>query len=86
MEHWLPFVYVYTVGGTVFVLSLLAGLRAGAIDLGRSADRRTLYGLVAGLTLFATVHAAWIWTVSRESVSEDAPQAVRVQTVRGADR
>ncbi len=81
MGPWLPYVYVYGVGGCVFLASLVAGVRAGAIDLNRPADRRTLLALVAGLLLFATVHAIWIWAASQEPpVSDQAAVALTAET------
>lgn len=62
---WLPFLYDYAVGGSLFAATIYLGIRVGAIDLGRSTDRNTLLLLVAGILLFATTHAIWIWLATR---------------------
>ena len=69
MEPWIPFLYVYGVGGIVFVASLVGGYVAGAIDLRRPSDRRTLAALIGGLLLFASIHASWITMVARDQQS-----------------
>jgi len=52
-----PYLYQYTVGSIVFFGGLLIVHRAGAMDLKNRAARRTLAILLAGMALFASVHA-----------------------------
>jgi SSS family solute:Na+ symporter len=50
--QWLPYLYVYGIGSIVFFAGLFVAWRAGAID-----RKRIVWVLLAGLGLYAAVHA-----------------------------
>lgn len=65
MRPWLPWIYQYSVGGLLFVVSIWLAARAGAFDRSRYSHRMTLGALCAAFVLFMTIHAAWIaWVTS----------------------
>lgn len=49
--------YMYGVGGLIYVLGAIAGIRAGVIDLHDRNERTVFIGITACLVLFAAVHA-----------------------------
>jgi len=62
-DAWLPWMYQYGVGGLLAALTLVASLKAGALDISRKADKQLLVWLLCGYFGFCTVHAIWIFGV-----------------------
>lgn len=55
---WLPYLYLYGVGGAFFLLSLVLVSRSGACRSSRALDRRWRRNLVLGLLWTAGLHGA----------------------------
>lgn len=55
---WLPYLYLYGVGGILFLGGLYLVLRSGALDLKRPSHRRWLGVLVFGLFWYMGLHLA----------------------------
>jgi hypothetical protein len=64
VSPWISWLYVYGVGGLVFLACVVAALRAGAIRPGHRPDRLLLGALAGGLLVFMAIHAAWIAMVT----------------------
>lgn len=55
---WLPYLYLYVVGGLFFGIGLRIVLRHGALNLKLKTDRHWLKILLFGLVWYAAMHAA----------------------------
>jgi hypothetical protein len=55
---WLPYIYLYAVGGALFLGGLFLVLRSGALDMKRRGHRRWLGVLVFGLLWYMGLHLA----------------------------
>jgi hypothetical protein len=64
MSPWIPWLYIYGVGGLVFLACVVLALRAGAVRPGHRPDRLLLGVLAGGLLVFMTAHAVWIALVT----------------------
>lgn len=64
-DTWLAWLYQYGIGGLLFLLTLVALFRAGAVRWHNLKNRIVVVTMVTGLVLFAAIHAAWIHLVSR---------------------
>ncbi|MHC4219835.1 MAG: hypothetical protein ACYSU7_15445 [Planctomycetota bacterium] len=64
MSPWISWLYVYGVGGLVFLAFVVIALRAGAVRLGHRPDRILLCVVAGGLIVFMTGHAVWIALVT----------------------
>ncbi|MGB0952847.1 MAG: hypothetical protein ACPG31_06460 [Planctomycetota bacterium] len=53
---WLPYLYLYGVGGILFLGGLYLVLRSGSLDLKRPGHRRWLGVLVFGLLWYMGIH------------------------------
>ncbi len=53
---WLPFVYLYGLGGILFLIGIWVVFRAKSIDLKRSHHRRWLFILVFGFIWYFSIH------------------------------
>lgn len=53
----LSWYYMYGVGGLIYLLGVIAGLKTGVLDLSIKKDRNVFVGMTACLVLFAGVHA-----------------------------
>ncbi len=57
-EHtWLPFIYLYSLGGLLFLIGIWIIFRAKSIDLRRSHHRRWLFILIFGYIWYFSIHA-----------------------------
>jgi hypothetical protein len=63
-DAWTAWVYQYGIGGTLFALTLVAMFRTGAVRWHNLKNRIVVATMIAGLLLFAGIHAAWILAVS----------------------
>ena len=57
---WLSWVYCYSVGGALFVASVLVALKSGAARWSLWTDRQLLLAMTGGLIAWAAIHALWI--------------------------
>ncbi len=56
-EHaWLPFIYLYGLGGILFLLGILITRRANALDLSRPKHRMWMVILVFGYIWYFSIH------------------------------
>lgn len=57
---WLPYIYLYGLGGIFFISGMLLVKKAGAIDLTKKRHRYWYRVLVFGFFYFMILHAVWI--------------------------
>ena len=57
---WLPFIYLYGVGGIAFVLGMLLILRTKALRVSFERDKKWLWVLISGFLFYAGLHATFI--------------------------
>ena len=57
---WLPFIYLYGVGGIAFVLGMLLILRTKALEVSFERHKKWLWGLIYGFLFYAGLHATFI--------------------------
>lgn len=57
---WLPFIYLYGLGGIFFISGMLLVKKAGAIDLTKKRHRYWYRVLIFGFFYFMILHAVWI--------------------------
>jgi len=53
---WEPYLYLYGVGGAIFIISMLVVLRSGATRIGPAKDRRWVWVLLGGFLWFSCLH------------------------------
>lgn len=56
-HSWLPFIYLYGIGGLFFMLGMVIIRKSGALDLGKPSHRRWWKILYFGFFWFAAIHA-----------------------------
>ena len=57
---WLPYVYLYGVGGLFFLIGLIIIRKSGAIDLKKKHHRYWYKVIIGGFIYFAVLHAILI--------------------------
>ncbi|CUV08321.1 hypothetical protein MGWOODY_Mmi2114 [hydrothermal vent metagenome] len=57
---WLPFIYLYGVGGIAFVLGMLLILRTKALEVSFERHKKWLWVLIYGFLFYAGLHATFI--------------------------
>ena len=57
---WLPFIYLYGVGGIAFVLGMLLILRTKALEVSFARHKKWLWVLIYGFLFYAGLHATFI--------------------------
>jgi hypothetical protein len=57
---WLPYIYLYGLGGIFFISGMLLVKKAGAIDLTKKRHRYWYKVLIFGFFYFMILHAIWI--------------------------
>ena len=57
---WLPFLYLYGVGGIAFVLGMLLILRTKALEVSFERHKKWLWVLIYGFLFYAGLHATFI--------------------------
>ncbi|MAT57374.1 MAG: hypothetical protein K8F60_05590 [Melioribacteraceae bacterium] len=57
---WLPYIYLYGLGGIFFISGMLLVKKAGAIDLTKKRHRYWYRVLIFGFFYFMILHAVWI--------------------------
>ncbi len=56
---WLPYIYLYGVGGLLFGSGLLITIKSGSLDLKRPRHKNWLVVLIFGFIWFMVMHALW---------------------------
>ena len=59
-DTWLPFIYLYGVGGLIFLFGMIIIKKSGAIDLTKKKHRIWFKVLIFGYFYFALFHAILI--------------------------
>jgi len=59
-QTWLPFIYLYFVGGLFFLSGMILVKKAGSVDLNRRRHRYWWRVLIFGFFYFAIIHAVMI--------------------------
>lgn len=62
---WLPYLYLYGVGGLFFIVGLVLVLKYRSLNLGRRRDRVWLVVLLVGFVWYAFIHATVILAALR---------------------
>ncbi|MCS5633393.1 MAG: hypothetical protein NZ763_03235 [Candidatus Marinimicrobia bacterium] len=57
---WLPFIYLYGVGGIAFVVGMLLILRTKALQVSFDRHKKWLWVLIYGFLFYAGLHATFI--------------------------
>jgi len=57
---WLPFIYLYGVGGLFFLIGMLLIRKAGAVDLSKNRHRYWYKVMIIGFFYFVILHALLI--------------------------
>ncbi len=60
-HSWLPFIYLYGLGGILFVAGIFITLKAGSFDLKRSSHKKWMWILMFGFVWYLTMHALMTW-------------------------
>ena len=60
-HSWLPFIYLYGLGGLLFVAGIIITLKSGSFDLSRYAHRKWMWILLFGFVWYFTMHALMTW-------------------------
>tara|TARA_B100001250_G_scaffold212836_1_gene182553 strand:- start:1818 stop:2030 length:213 start_codon:yes stop_codon:yes gene_type:complete len=58
---WLPFIYLYGVGGIIFIVGLFLILRTNALRLNYLRHKKWLWLLIYGFFFWAGLHALFIY-------------------------
>jgi hypothetical protein len=56
---WLPYIYLYGVGGLLFGSGILITIKSGSLDLKRPGHKMWLKILIFGFIWFMVMHALW---------------------------
>ncbi|MBU0528374.1 hypothetical protein KKF86_01275 [bacterium] len=56
---WLPYIYLYGVGGLLFAIGLIVTIKSGSLDLKRQHHKNWLLILIFGFIWFMVMHALW---------------------------
>ncbi len=59
-SSWLPFIYLYGIGGLFFLTGLILIVRSGALNLKIKHHKRWFWILIFGYCFFFTLHATLI--------------------------
>ena len=57
---WLPFLYLYGVGGFAFLIGMTLILKTNALDVSLSEHKKWLVILFFGFIYYASIHATFI--------------------------
>ncbi len=56
---WLPYIYLYGVGGLLFLTGVIITVKSGSLDLKRQSHRTWFQVLFFGMIWFMVMHALW---------------------------
>ena len=54
---WLPFIYLYGLGGILFVFGIIITIKSGSFDLSRKAHKKWMWVLLFGFVWYLMMHA-----------------------------
>jgi len=57
---WLPFIYLYGIGGIAFLIGMFLILNHRALNIARPRHKRWLVVLIFGFVYYATIHGIFI--------------------------
>ena len=57
---WLPFIYLYGVGGIAFLIGMYLITRTRALSLDKIHHKKWLFVLIFGFIYYASIHGAFI--------------------------
>ena len=57
---WLPFIYLYGVGGIAFLIGMYLITRTRALSLDKIHHKKWLFILIFGFIYYASIHGAFI--------------------------
>ena len=55
-HSWLPFIYLYGLGGFLFVFGIIITLKAGSFDLRRYSHKKWMWVLMFGFVWYLAMH------------------------------
>ncbi|MBT3478929.1 MAG: hypothetical protein HOA15_03015 [Candidatus Marinimicrobia bacterium] len=58
---WLPFFYLYGLGGILFIAGIFITIKAGSFDLNRKDHKKWMWILLFGFVWYLMMHALMIW-------------------------
>ncbi len=56
-HSWLPFIYLYGLGGILFIAGIIITTKAGAFDLKRAKHKKWMWILIFGFVWYLSMHA-----------------------------
>ena len=59
-ETWLPFIYLYGIGGIAFVIGTILIIKTNALNLSSQSHKNWLFILLFGFIYYAGIHATFI--------------------------
>ena len=59
-QTWLPFIYLYGVGGIAFLIGMYLIMRTRALSLDKIHHKKWLFILIFGFIYYASIHGAFI--------------------------
>tara|TARA_B100001996_G_scaffold336841_1_gene288349 strand:- start:122 stop:334 length:213 start_codon:yes stop_codon:yes gene_type:complete len=63
---WLPFIYLYGVGGIAFLIGMFLILKTNALNLTRISHKKWLAVLIFGFIYYAGIHGSLILMALRD--------------------
>ena len=57
-HSWLPFMYLYGLGGLLFISGILITIKSGSLNLDSISHLRWLWTLIFGLVWYMSIHAS----------------------------
>jgi len=57
-HSWLPFMYLYGLGGLLFISGILITIRSGSLNIDSISHWRWLWTLIFGLVWYMSIHAS----------------------------
>ncbi|MBT4715785.1 MAG: hypothetical protein HOB84_13535 [Candidatus Marinimicrobia bacterium] len=60
-HSWLPFIYLYGLGGILFIAGIIITMKAGSFDLKRPKHKKWMWILIFGFVWYFTMHALMTW-------------------------
>lgn len=59
-DTWLPFIYLYGVGGVAFLIGMYLIIKTGALNKNRLSHKKWLLILIFGFLYYAAIHGTFI--------------------------
>jgi len=63
---WLPFIYLYGVGGIAFLIGMYLILKTGSLNIKKLNHKKWLVVLVCGFLYYAGIHGTFILMAIKE--------------------